>query len=519
MKKPVALIVLDGWGYSEDPENNAVMMANTPFYDSLWQKYPHTLLEASGTYVGLPEGQIGNSEIGHTTIGAGKIIDTDLVRIAKEIENGDFAKNETLQNGIKKAAQSNSQIHVISLIGEGGVHSHQSHFDATVEAIKKDSSKVDSAPVKTFLHLFTDGRDCGPFDSISFLEKIEKMQDNNVKVGSISGRYFAMDRDKNWDRFDKWFDLVNPKITVSEIKDVKADFVVEVKKQHQDGLTDEHIKPFLVNDCEIKENDVIIILNFRADRVRMLVEKLIELKTQKNLEIITMTNYSSDFQDVNVIYSPMEIKGTLASEISKKGLKQTHIAETEKFAHATYFLNGGKNDKHPGEEHILIESRKDVVTHDLAPEMKCCEIASEAIRSVENGDDFLFVNFANADMVGHTANVQAIVKSLEILDGELQKLVSKILENDGVAVITADHGNAELNFDSEKGESHTSHTTNLVPLIIVSNDMKSIKDRFKIENFSDLKKEEKPSLKDITPTIFKMLEIEKPEFMTGESLI
>ncbi len=523
MKKPVALIVLDGWGYREDPENNAVFKADTPFFDSLWLNYPHTLLEASGTFVGLPHGQIGNSEIGHMTIGSGKIIDTDLVRIAKEINNGNFSKNEVLLNGIKKAVENNSQIHVVSLVGEGGVHSHQSHFNATVDLIKKEAGPL----TKTFLHLFTDGRDCSPYDSISFLEEIEKIQDENIKVGSISGRYFAMDRDKNWDRFDQWFNLINPIVGLdnekeadqNKGKEITPDFIAEVEKQHSNNLTDEHLKPFLVSDCKIDEKDVIIVLNFRADRVRMLAEKLMEIKNAMNLEIITMTNYGSDFSGVKVIYPPMEIKGTLASEISKKGLKQTHIAETEKFAHATYFLNGGKNDKYQGEEHVLIESRKDVPTHDLAPEMKCQEISAASIQSIENEDDFLFVNFANADMVGHTADVQAIIKSLEILDKELENLVKKILEKDGVAIITADHGNAELNFDIEKNEAHTSHTTNLVPLIVVSNDQTKIKSDFRIENLSKLGEEVRPSLKDVTPTIFKILEIDKPEYMAGESLV
>ncbi len=493
MSKQVALIVLDGWGYREDLEHNAVAAAKTPFFDSLWNKYPHSLLEASGLHVGLPEGQIGNSEIGHTTIGAGKVIDTDLVRINKSISDGSFSENEVFAKMFSQVKENNSSLHIVGLIGKGGVHSHQDHLK---EFLKVCKSKCIS---EVYLHLFTDGRDASPYESIKDISEIKEViaESKIGKICSISGRYFAMDRDNNWDRVEK----VEKIIFHCEGNICQVTPEEEILAQHQSGKTDEHIEPFIVNEKSIEKNDAVFFFNYRADRARMLTERILARKNEMNLFFATLTQYSKNYECA-VAFPPISIETTIANEVSLAGLTQAHIAETEKFPHATYFLNGGKEEPHNGEEHVMLPSRKDVKTHDEAPEMRAEAIADEAIKRLEDGVNFIFINFANPDMIGHTANVPAIVTAVETVDKELKRVLDVLHKLGGVAFVTADHGNAEVNFDSDKNEKHTAHTLNRVPAIITKEGIEMTDG----------------SLKDIAPTILALFDMEKPKCMTGDVL-
>lgn len=495
MKKQVALIVLDGWGYREDTEHNAISDADTPFFDEIWDKYPHSLLEASGLHVGLPHGQIGNSEIGHTTIGAGKVIDTDLVRINKSIEDGSFSENEVFDALFVNTKNNNSNLHLLGLVGKGGVHSHQDHLLAFLKLCKEKGVE------QVYLHLFTDGRDAAPYDSAKDIKEIQDLisEIGIGKICSISGRYFAMDRDNNWDRVEK----VEKIIFHCEGNICQVTPEEEIASQHGAGKTDEHLEPFIVNEMPINQNDSVFFFNYRADRARMLTERILARKDEMNLTFATLTQYSKDYSCA-VAFPPISIETTIANEVSLAKLSQAHIAETEKFPHATYFLNGGKEEPHDGEEHVMLQSRKDVKTHDEAPEMRAEAIADEAIKRIESDVNFIFINFANPDMVGHTANTQAIIKAVETVDRELKRVLDALHEKGGVAFVTADHGNAEVNFDVIKNEKHTAHTLNKVPAIVTSNEFSEMRDG---------------SLKDIAPTILKLLGIQKPQSMTGESLV
>ncbi|HPS21331.1 MAG TPA: 2,3-bisphosphoglycerate-independent phosphoglycerate mutase [Candidatus Paceibacterota bacterium] len=500
-KKPVCLVVLDGWGFREEKENNAIAEANLPFYNKLWQEFPHTLLKASGLAVGLPEGQMGNSEVGHMIIGAGKIIYTDLVRINKSIEDKSFFENETILKLFEHAKKNDSTFHALGLIGPGGVHAYSEHLFALIKAAKEFGLK------KFTIHAFTDGRDTPPQSAAEYLIDLEK-EISDIGIGfiaSMTGRYYAMDRDKNWDRLKKAEDA----IFSGEGMQAGAQKAEDVAKLlYSKNITDEYFEPVVFLDKEgqkelIRENDAVFFFNFRADRARMLSEKIINFAKDRNILFGTMTEYDKNF-DCLVAFKPIEIETTLAKEISRAGLTQAHVAETEKYAHATYFLNGGKEETYEGEQDILVPSRKDVATHDLAPEMKAVEIADEVIKQIESGVDFIFVNFANADMVGHTANKEAIITGLETVDKQLERIFAEVNKKNGIMFITADHGNAELNFDTKTGKKHTAHTTNPVPFICTDKDKKL--------------KENSGTLADITPTVFDELDIKKPESMTGISL-
>jgi len=507
-RKQVALIVLDGWGYREEKENNAIAEAKTPFFDHLWGEYPHSLLEASGLAVGLPEGQMGNSEVGHTTIGAGKIVYTDLVRISLAAKNGEFDTNTTFQKLFTHARENNSTLHLLGLLGPGGVHSHSEHLYEILNAAKRAGLK------DVAIHAFTDGRDTPPQSAAGYLAELEgKIEEIGIGfISTMTGRYFAMDRDNNWDRLKKAeeaiFEGKGTNVGYQKASDVAKHLYVKEK-------TDEHFEPVLfLNEKgqvgNIKENDAVFFFNFRADRARMLSQKIMEYGKSKanptdakrNILFGTLTQYDKTF-DCLVAFEPISIETTLAAEISNAGLTQAHVAETEKFAHATYFLNGGKEEPHNNEEHILVPSRKDVATHDLAPEMMAEEIANKTIEEINKGTDFIFVNFANADMVGHTADKQAIIKGLEKVDTELKRVVEALKEKGGVAFITADHGNAEVNVDAETGKKHTAHTINPVPFIMT--------DKNKVLKAG--------SLADIAPTVLKEMNIEVPKSMSGKVLI
>lgn len=516
MKNPIptkthnqaVLIVLDGWGYREEALHNAVAAAKTPNFDKYWATFPHTLLEASGLAVGLPEGQMGNSEIGHTTIGAGKSIDTDLVRIRKAIDDGSFDINPAFVKLFDHVKKYNSTLHVQGLLGDGGVHSHQDHLIAFLKAAKKAGIE------RVAIHVFTDGRDTAPQSAQQYLKDLEATLEeiNNEThisfIATVSGRFFAMDRDNNWDRLTKVEQaLFESRGHVCEVK--PSEFIGELYK---DGKLDEHFEPIVldvpasIDDMDagkIKENDGVFFFNFRADRARMLSKKIIEKAEAENIFFTTLTSYGSEYQ-AEIAFPPALIETTLAKEISKAGLTQAHIAETEKFPHATYFLNGGVEQPHEGEVHVLVPSRKDVQTHDLAPKMRAEEIANKAIEEINAGKNFIFINFANPDMVGHTANVPAIIEAIEEVDTQFARVLETLHARGGVAFVTADHGNAEVNVDLVTGEKHTAHTINPVPAIVTD---------------TTFSLREGGTLADIAPTIFQILGIEKPATMTGNSIL
>jgi 2,3-bisphosphoglycerate-independent phosphoglycerate mutase len=497
--KQVVLIILDGWGYREDTTHNAVKQAKTPVFNSLWDKYPHSLLEASGLAVGLPDGQMGNSEVGHSTIGAGKPLDTDLVRIDKSISSGELDNNPVFLKLFEHVKKNNSTLHVKGLLSDGGVHSHQRHLVAFLRAAKKHGVE------KIAIHVFTDGRDTAPQSSQLFIKELESVLEEIkiARIASLSGRYYAMDRDNNWDRLEK------AEKAIFDADAEKTDMRVSefLKKFHESGKSDEHIEPVIFVDDKgktwsVEDGDAIFFFNFRSDRARMLSKKIQERINGQNIIFATLTEYDKNFT-CDVAFTPISIETVLAKEISNAGLTQSHIAETEKFPHVTYFFNGGMQEPYKGEKHILLDSRKDVPTHDFAPKMRAEAIADKAIEEINAGVNFVLINFANPDMVGHTANVPAIIEALEEVDMQLGRVVEVINKNEAVAFITADHGNAEVNVDPVTGEKHTSHTTNPVPAIIVGLD----------------KKMRDGDLADIAPTILSILDIPVPKGMSGKNLL
>lgn len=503
-KKQTVLIVLDGWGYREELEHNAVLAARTPRFDALWGEYPHALLEASGLAVGLPDGQMGNSEVGHTTIGAGRALDTDLVRIKKAIDTGEYERNPAFGALFEHVKKNASTLHVQGLLGEGGVHAHQDHLLAFIAAAKK------AGIGKVAIHVFTDGRDTPPKSAAGYLRQLEAFlarvnDETHVSfIATVAGRFFAMDRDKNWDRLEKVEQaLFECKGDVCEIEPSRF-----VESLYENGKLDEHLEPIVCSTpdgtgCRIADGDGVFFFNFRADRARMLSEKVLARTKARDVCFVTLTEYDASFGCL-VAFPNVPIETTLAKEISRAGLSQAHIAETEKFPHATYFLNGGVEEPYPGEKHIMLDSRKDVPTHDLAPKMRAEAIADKAIEEIASGTDFVFINFANPDMVGHTANVPAIIEAVEEVDRQLGRVIDALAPRGGVAFVTADHGNAEVNVDPATGEKHTAHTTNLVPAIVT---------------LRGAVLRERGTLADIAPTVLGMLGIDAPSAMTGRNLL
>jgi 2,3-bisphosphoglycerate-independent phosphoglycerate mutase len=497
-KRQISLIILDGWGYREETKDNAIASASKPFFDSLWKEYPHTLLNASGLAVGLPEGQMGNSEVGHMTIGAGRPLDQDLVRIEKAITSGEYKKNDAFLKLFEHIKKHDSTLHVIGLVSDGGIHSHFGSLLSFIEIAKEAGIK------KLAIHAFLDGRDTPPQSGSVYLKELEN-KINELALGhiaSVSGRYYAMDRDGNWDRLARAemaiFDGQGP------LCEDKASHCLN--KFYEEGKVDELLEPFVCAKEDgqtetLKQNDGVFFINFRADRARQLTSKILARREKDNLCLVTMSSYGNDF-NTDVVFPPIEVSTTLAKEISQAGLTQAHIAETEKFAHATYFLNGGKEAIYEGEEDILLASRKDVATYDLAPKMSADKVADKAIEQIEKGTDFIFINFANPDMVGHTAVVSAIIEAIEETDKQLERVVSKLLEKGGVALITADHGNAELNVDQTTGKRHTAHTTNPVPCIMTDKNVSL----------------HEGTLADLAPTVLDLFGLKKPEEMEGGKL-
>lgn len=499
MKKQVALVILDGWGYREDITNNAVAQAKTPVFDKIWKEYPHSLLEASGFAVGLPEGQMGNSEVGHGTIGAGRTLDTDLVRIGKSISSGEFERNPVIQKVFDHVKKNNSVLHLKGLVSSGGVHSHQDHLIAILKSAKNAGVE------KVAIHVFTDGRDTPPQSAAGYIKEIEKvLTDVGIgRIATVSGRFYAMDRDNNWDRVKRVEDAIFHGQGRSSTS-VVSDFL---ESEYKEGKLDEHLEPVVFLDernesWKIANGDAIMFFNFRSDRARMLSKKIVERTEGMDVLFATMTEYSKEIK-CEVMFPPVSVETVLAKEVSDAGLTQAHIAETEKFPHVTYFFNGGNEKPYPGEKHILLDSRKDVPTHDLAPKMRAEAVADKAIEEVKNGTNFILINFANPDMVGHTANVPAIVEAVEEVDKQLGRFLDVLNENGGVAFVTADHGNAEVNIDEVTKEKHTSHTTNPVPAVVTDKSLNM----------------KNGGLSDIAPTILHLLGLEKHKSMEGNSLV
>lgn len=506
---PVFLIILDGWGINNSLKiKNAYRSANAPFIKSLFDKYPNSQLSASGEDVGLPDGQMGNSEVGHLNIGAGRIVYQDLTRITKSIKTGDFFKNPVLNKAFDTAKKNNSKVHLMGLVSDGGVHSHIDHLKGLLEFGKiKDYYNI-------VIHCFTDGRDTPPKSGINFISDLTEHL-NKIgygKIGIVSGRYYAMDRDKRWDRTKLAYDA----LTLGIAPYSAPDAVTAIKMAYDREETDEFIKPTIVKQNEsvkIENKDVVIFFNFRADRARQLTKALTEEKFTDFERVVfpqisyyvTMTLYDELFKKVNIAFPPEVLKNILGEVLSDKKIRQLRIAETEKYAHVTYFFNGGEEKPFPLEDRCLIPSPRDVPTYDLKPEMSAFEVTDEVLKRLNsNNYDFIVLNYANMDMVGHTGVFESAVKAVEALDKCLSVLIPAILEKNGTIFLTSDHGNAEQ-MTEEDGKPHTAHTTNPVPFIFISKSS-SLKVRNGI-------------LADIAPTILSYMGIKKPPEMTGVSLL
>ena len=507
--QPVILVILDGFGINPRKEGNAVANASTPNLDSLLRKYPNSRLSMSGEDVGLPAGQMGNSEVGHMILGAGRIVFQDLTLIHKDIEEGKFYQNQAILQGLRTTKEKSNRLHLMGLLGDGGVHSHQLHMEAIIEMARRE--KIGAV----YLHLFLDGRDTPPTSAEQFmLDLNEKLKAYpNVKVATVCGRYYAMDRDKRWDRVEKAY------VCLTEGIGNRADSPLEaIRDSYKKKVTDEFVLPTVINGVVpeglIRDGDGVIFFNFRADRARELTRALIdedfkEFPRKRRLNLATyttMTRYDETFK-IPVAYAPREIRKILGEIASGAGIRQLRIAETEKYAHVTYFFNGGEEKKYPGEERILIPSPKDVATYDLKPEMSARPVTEALIKHLRDEDVGLVIaNFANADMVGHTGNFEASVKAVEVIDECLGKVVDAALGKKGKVVVTSDHGNIEQLIDYDTGMPHTAHTTNLVPVILIDEE----RQKLRLNQGTAI---------DVAPTVLQLLGLPQPKDMTGRSLI
>ena len=505
MNKKVILMILDGWGITQDSKVSAVAQAKTPYFDSLMQKYPHAQLLTHGENVGLPEGQMGNSEVGHMNLGAGRIVYQDLAKINLAVKNKSLGQEPTLQQSFDYAKKNNKPIHFIGLLSNGGVHSHIDHLKGLLTAAEEFGI------TEKYVHAFTDGRDVDPLSGKGFVAEIEEhLEKTGGKLATIIGRYFAMDRDKRWERIKKAYDLI-----VSG-KGKKSQNAVQAMQESYDAdVTDEFIEPIVItgsNDSPVatlKDDDVVIFFNFRTDRGRQLTAALTqedfpeyEMKKMP-LYYVTLTKYDDNFTNINVVFKKENIKTTLGEVLEYMGKSQIRIAETEKYPHVTFFFSGGREKPFKGEQRIMCNSPK-VATYDLQPEMSAREITEKIIPEINSHSaEFICLNFANPDMVGHTGVIEAAIKAVEVVDECLKNVVEAAIENDYSVIVIADHGNSEMMINPD-GTPNTAHTTNPVPVILVDKDIKSIKDGV---------------LGDIAPSILKLMGITKPELMTQNSII
>jgi len=502
--RPIAIIIMDGFGISPTQEGNAIANARKPNLERLWKQYPTTTLKASGLAVGLPRGQMGNSEVGHLNLGGGRIVYQDLTRISLAVENGTFASNPVLQEAMNLARKGGSKLHLIGLLSDGGVHSHITHLYALLEMARSmDLSRV-------FVHAILDGRDVPPRSALGYFRDLEEKfsQTGTGSTATVSGRYYTMDRDRRWERVEKAYRC----LVYGE--GLRADSAEEaVRKGYDRGENDEFIMPTVVDDKGmVDDGDSIIFFNFRPDRAREITRAFVDKDFQEfatkpiRVHYTCMTQYDATL-NAPVAYPAENLIDTLGEVVSRAGLKQLRIAETEKYAHVTYFFNGGKEEVNPGEDRVLIPSPK-VATYDLQPQMSAYEVRDELLARLDSGRyDLVVLNFANPDMVGHTGIFEAAVKAVEVVDGCVGEIVNRILSLGGAVLLTADHGNAEKMQDSDTGQPHTAHTTNPVPFTLITSDRKSYCLR------------EDGILADMAPTALELMHIPQPEAMTGRTLI
>jgi 2,3-bisphosphoglycerate-independent phosphoglycerate mutase len=505
MNKKVILMILDGWGHSPDPKVSAIDNANTPFIDSLYENYPNAELRTDGLHVGLPEGQMGNSEVGHMNLGAGRIVYQDLAKINLAVQNHTLKNEKPLIDAFNYAKVNNKNVHFLGLVSDGGVHSHTSHLRGLIEAAEENGVK------NTFVHAFTDGRDVDPKSGKKYIQDLQDFLSNtNAKLASVIGRYYAMDRDRRWERVKLAYDLL-----VNGVGEKSTNLVDSIQKSYDENITDEFINPLLSVDAfgnplaTIQDDDVVIFFNFRTDRGRELTEVLSQMDCHEqnmhklSLYFVTLTNYDDTYNNVHVIYDKDNITETLGEVLSKAGKKQIRIAETEKYPHVTFFFSGGREEPFIGETRILKNSPK-VATYDLQPEMSAFELKDALVPELQKGDvDFVCLNFANGDMVGHTGVMEAAIKACEAVDVCVKEIIETALANNYTTIVIADHGNCETMINPD-GSPNTAHTTNPVPVILVDND--------KIHIQSGV-------LGDIAPTILDLMGVPQPEVMTQHSLL
>jgi 2,3-bisphosphoglycerate-independent phosphoglycerate mutase len=505
MNKKVILMILDGWGKSPDPKVSAIDNAQTPFIDGLYKKYPNASLRTDGLNVGLPEGQMGNSEVGHMNLGAGRIVYQDLVKINLAVKNKTLQEEKVLKNAFEYAKTNDKSVHLLGLVSDGGVHSHIKHLFGLIDAANNYGLK------DVFVHAFTDGRDVDPKSGYGFISELEDyLHKTTGKLATVTGRYYAMDRDKRWERVKLAYDAL-----VEGKGHPTHDVLKSIQENYDKNVTDEFIKPLIIVDHDnkptatIKDDDVVIFFNFRTDRGRQLTQALSqedfhEYNMHKlNLHYVTLTNYDDSFKGINVVFNKDNLKETLGEVLEKHHKKQIRIAETEKYPHVTFFFSGGQETPFEGETRILRNSPK-VATYDLKPEMSAYELKDALIPELNKGEvDFVCLNFANGDMVGHTGVMAAAIKACEAVDDCVKEVVTTALDNDYTTILIADHGNCETMINPD-GSPNTAHTTNPVPIILIDKDLKEIKDGV---------------LGDIAPTVLKLMGIPQPEAMTQHSLV
>lgn len=498
-------MILDGWGNSPDPKVSAIDHANTPFIDSLYKKYPFASLRTDGLHVGLPEGQMGNSEVGHMNLGAGRIVYQDLVKVNLAVKNKTLNSEKVLVDAFNYAKINNKNVHFLGLLSDGGVHSHINHLLALIDAANNFGVK------NTFVHAFTDGRDVDPKSGYGFITALENhIENTNTKLATITGRYYAMDRDKRWDRIKLAYDAL-----VNSIGEKSTNATKSIQKSYDNDITDEFIKPIIMVDknntpiAQIKDEDVVIFFNFRTDRGRELTEALTQTNFHEqnmhklNLHYVTLTNYDDTYHNINVIFNKENLSETLGEVLEKHHKTQIRIAETEKYPHVTFFFSGGRETPFKGETRILRNSPK-VATYDLKPEMSAYELRDALIPELEKAEvDFVCLNFANGDMVGHTGVMEAAIKACEAVDACVKDIVNTALNNGYTTLLIADHGNCETMINPD-GSPNTAHTTNPVPVVLIDKDLKAIKDGV---------------LGDIAPTILKLMGLPQPEAMTRHPLV
>jgi 2,3-bisphosphoglycerate-independent phosphoglycerate mutase len=481
----VALVILDGWGCAPPGPGNAVELAETPVFDALWARYPHTTLRASGEAVGLPPGQMGNSEVGHLTIGSGRILDQDFQRVNRAIADGSFFENAAIVSAFERAKQRGTNVHLLGLVSYGGVHSHIDHLRALLELARRQGMEE-----RTVIHAFTDGRDVSPHAAAKDLAELPQEE-----IASVSGRYYAMDRDQRWERTERAYDAI-----VSGRPVWGQTPAMAVQASYDRGVTDEFVEPAAIEDRpRLGRGDAAIFFNFRPDRTRQLTIKLLD----GGFDLTTMTRYHEDFA-CPVAFEEQNVAETMAEVLAEHNARQLHVAETEKYAHVTYFFNGGREDEWPGETRILVPSPRDVPSYDHKPEMSAREVATRFCEEVGKGYAFAIVNFANPDMVGHTGSISAVTKAVETTDECLGGVVEAVQRAGGVSLITADHGNAEQMLETDGTSPHTAHTTNPVPLVLTKEEMPLAANG---------------ELSDLVPTALDLLGFAQPLQMSGKSLL